>query len=58
MKIRQIDITEALDLAKKDVDIYVISNPGKPVIKSFNTMTVGNVLSENSNFIFFVLEES
>lgn len=57
-KIKQITITEALELAKGDVNIYVITNPNKPVIKSFNNMSVGDVLAENTEYIFFVIEEA
>lgn len=58
MKIRQIDITEALELTKVNKKIYVITNPDKPVVKSFNTMHVGDVLKDNNEFIFFVIEEA
>lgn len=58
MKIRQIDITEALELAKTNTSVYVITNPNKPAIKSFNNMSVGDVLTEESEYIFFVLEEA
>ena len=56
-KIKQITIAEALELAKENHSIYVITNPNKPVIKSFNNMSIGDVLGENTEYIFFVIEE-
>lgn len=58
MKIKQIDITEALDLTKENKSVYVITNPNKPAVKSLNNMAVGDVLKEHNEFIFFVIEES
>ena len=57
MKIRQIDITEALDLARADKKVFVISNPSKPIIKSFNNLPVGEVLADKGTYIFVVFEE-
>jgi hypothetical protein len=58
-KLKQIDITNALELAKNnDNNIYVITNPDKPVVKSFNKMSVGDVLAKPDEFIFFVIEEA
>lgn len=56
-KIRQIDITEALELAKTKEEIYVITNPDKPAVKLFKNMSVGDVLEEPNEYIFFVIEE-
>ena len=58
MKIRQIDINEALELTKSKVSVYVITNPKKLAIKFFNNMAVGEVLKTDNEFIFFVIEES
>ena len=57
-KIRQIDINETLELARKGGNVYVITNPNKPGIKSLNNMSVGDVFAENTEFIFFVIEEA
>ena len=57
-KIRQIDITEALELTKKKEDVYVITNPIKPAIKNFKNMLVGNVLADPGECIFFIIEEA
>ena len=57
-KIKQITVTEALELVKENANIYVITNPNKPVIKNLNKMSVGDVLAENTEFIFFVIEEA
>ena len=57
-KIRQIDISEALEISKKGEKVYVITFAGKPIIKSFNNMSVGDVLNENSEYIFIVFEEA
>lgn len=55
--IKQIDITEALERARKNEEIYVITGNKKPIIKKFNNLPVGEVMSENVEFIFFVIEE-
>ncbi len=58
MKIKQIDITEALELTKKGDKVYVISFGKIPVIKSFNKLSVGDVLADNSGYIFVIFEEA
>lgn len=58
MKIKQISITEALEFSKLGRKVYVIPSVDKPSIKSFNNMSVGDVLKEKSEYIFFVFEEA
>ena len=57
-KIRQIDITEALESSKKGEKVYVIPSTDKPTIKIFNNMSVGEVLKDDSDYIFIVFEEA
>lgn len=58
MTIRQIDFTEAMKLVKTDVPVFVITNPNKPVLKSFNKLTIGDAISNGENFIYVVFEEA
>lgn len=58
MIIRQIDFTEAMELATEAVQVFVIPNPKKPVIKSFNNLSIGEAVSDNGNYIFVVFEEA
>ena len=56
--IKQIHITEALDLAKKGEKVYVISFGKTPVIKSLNNLSVGDVLAEDKGYMFVIFEEA
>lgn len=56
MTIRQIEFAEAMRLAKEGTPVFVIPNPKKPVIKSFNNLTIGEAVSENTNYIYVVFE--
>ena len=57
-KIKQISITEALEYSKSGRKVYVIPSVDKPSIKLFNSMSVGQVLNENNEYIFIVFEEA
>ena len=56
--IKQIDITEALELTKKGEKVYVISFGKAPIIKSFNNLSVGDVLKEDNGYMFVIFEEA
>ena len=56
-KIKQISISEAMDLSKSGRKVYVIPSTDKPTIKLFNNMSVGDVLDENNEYIFIVFDE-
>jgi len=56
MTIRQIEFAEAMKLAKEGIPVYVIPNPKKPVIKSFNNLSIGEAVADNGNYIFIVFE--
>lgn len=57
--IKQIDITEALELTKKGETIYVITFGSKtPIIKTFNKLSVGDVLSDDNGYMFVIFEEA
>ena len=57
MKIRQIDFTEAMEFIKSGKKVFVITNPEKPVIKSFSNLTVGEAIDNDETYIFVVFEE-
>ena len=57
MRLKQISFTEALELAKANTPIYVITNAKKPIIHSFNKMAIGDVLKADREVICFVIEE-
>ena len=57
-KIKQIDITEALERAKKGDKVYVLTGENKPIVKQFNNLSVGDVFKDSSEYIFFVIEEA
>ncbi len=56
MTIRQIEFSEAMRLAKDGIQVYVITNPKKPIIKSFNNLSIGEAINDNENYIFIVFE--
>lgn len=56
MKIRQIDFNEAMELTKTKAPVYVITNPDKPVIKSFRKLSIGEAIGDNKNYMFVVFE--
>ena len=58
MKIKQITFNEAMELAKTETPVYVIATPGKPVIKSFRNLSIGEAVGDNGKYIFVVFEEA
>lgn len=56
MKIKQITFNEAMDSVKAGKKVFVISNPEKPVIKSFSNLSIGDALEANGKYIFVVFE--
>ena len=56
-KIKQIDITEALEITRKGGKVYVITFAGKPILKSFGKLAVGDVLSDKAEYMFVIFEE-
>lgn len=57
--IKQIDIAKALELTRKGEKVYVITfNSKTPIIKSFNNLSVGDVLSEDNGYMFVIFEEA
>jgi len=56
-KIKQIDITEALEITRNGGKVFVITASDKPTIKSFRTLAVGEVLSEKVDHVLVVFEE-
>lgn len=56
-KIKQIDINQALEITRNGGKVYVITFAGKPILKSFNKLAVGDVLSDKSEYMFVVFEE-
>lgn len=58
MTIRQISFNEAMELARTEIPVYVITNPNKPVIKSFRNLSIGEAIGDNGNYIFVVFEEA
>lgn len=55
-KIKQIEITEALERARNNETVYVLVLGKTVTVKKFNTLPVGKALT-NNEFIFFVVEE-
>ncbi len=58
MKIRQIEFSEAMELSRIGKKVYVIPNPEKPVIKSFNKLSIGDAIDGSESMIFVVFEEA
>lgn len=56
-KIKQISITEALELSKLGQKVYALT-PNKPTVKSFNNLSVGDVMKNESEYIFVLFEEA
>jgi len=56
-KIKQIDITEALEITRKGGKVFVITVSDKPTIKNFRTLAVGEVLNDKSEYMFVIFEE-
>ena len=56
-KIKQIDVTEALERAKKNEAVYVLTFSKNPIVKRFNNLQVGDVFKDSNDYIFFVIEE-
>lgn len=58
MMIKQIDFAEAMELSRTGKKVYVIPNPEKPVIKSFNNLSIGEAIDGSESMIFVVFEEA
>ena len=56
MTIRQIEFSEAMRLAKEGTPVYVITTPKKPVIKSFNNLSIGEAVRDSGEYIYLVFE--
>ena len=56
MKIRQINFSEAMELARTETPVYVITTPKKPVIKNFNNLSIGEAVADNDTYIYLVIE--
>lgn len=56
-KIRQIDFNEALEIARKNGKVFVITCSDKPTIRKFTALTIGSALNEKSDSVFAVFEE-
>lgn len=57
--VKQIDISNALERVKKGDKVFAISfgQNGKVIIKNFNKLEVGDVLVDDSEYIFVVFED-
>ena len=56
-KIRQIELSEALELVSKGERVNVLSLGKTVTVKSFSALSVGAVFDNESNYLFFVIEE-
>lgn len=58
MRVRQISFSEAMELARTETPVYVITTPNKPIIKSFRNLSIGEAVADNNTYIFVIFEEA
>lgn len=58
MKIRQINFSEAMELARTETPVYVITTPIKPILKSFRNLSIGEAVADNDTYIYLIIEEA